>query len=267
VTHWLSLSLLAAALAAATVGGAWAGRTPRSPRTPTLVRALRTAADHYRSVAWTYQRAARQTLTPTSYSYRRSADPQYLQWTVTAWQRHEVAARSTALRLLERRLGLALPRGPGLHASLARRLAYARTLTARLRRVYPGGPARGLASARPRTPRLTLFDWQGRAARAALAVARHVTRLALVGPLWLTDAFVCIHGGEGAWTANTGNGYYGGLQLSYGFMRSYGSDFLRRWGTADRWPPWAQIAASVRAYRAGRGFLPWPNTARACGLL
>ena len=43
--------------------------------------------------------------------------------------------------------------------------------------------------------------------------------------------------------------------------------FLRRWGTADHWPAWAQIATSVRAYQAGRGFWPWPNTARACGLL
>jgi hypothetical protein len=80
----------------------------------------------------------------------------------------------------------------------------------------------------------------------------------------LYDTFICIHGGEGSWTANTGNGFYGGLQMNWDFMRGYGADFLARWGTADRWPPWAQILAAKRAYQAGRGFGPWPNTAPPC---
>ena len=37
-------------------------------------------------------------------------------------------------------------------------------------------------------------------------------------------------------------------------------------GHADRWPVWAQLVAAERAY-ASRGWSPWPNTARACGLL
>lgn len=78
--------------------------------------------------------------------------------------------------------------------------------------------------------------------------------------------WACIHSREGSWTANTGNGYYGGLQMDYGFMQTYGADFMRRWGTANNWPPWAQITAAERAYRT-RGFSPWPNTARACGQL
>ena len=76
-----------------------------------------------------------------------------------------------------------------------------------------------------------------------------------------------IHRYEGAWTANTGNGYYGGLQLDLAFQRLYGADFLARFGTADTWPAWAQLQAATRAYASGRGFGPWPNTARACGLL
>lgn len=83
----------------------------------------------------------------------------------------------------------------------------------------------------------------------------------------LLQAFSCIHHYEGAWDSNTGNGYYGGLQMDLDFQNSYGADFLARWGTADNWPIWAQIQAAVRAYRSGRGFGPWPNTARACGLL
>jgi hypothetical protein len=85
----------------------------------------------------------------------------------------------------------------------------------------------------------------------------------------MTDigAWSCIHGYEGAWNANTGNGYYGGLQMDIAFQAGYGGEFLRRWGTADNWPPWAQIRAARRARDSGRGYYPWPNTARACGLI
>jgi hypothetical protein len=86
-------------------------------------------------------------------------------------------------------------------------------------------------------------------------------------PAPLAQAFLCIHRYEGAWTANTGNGYYGGLQMDVAFMRTYGSDFVDRWGTADNWPVWAQLRAALRAHHSGRGFSPWPATARACGLI
>ena len=79
--------------------------------------------------------------------------------------------------------------------------------------------------------------------------------------------WLCIHGYEGRWTSNTGNGYYGGLQMDLSFMRTYGRDLLRRKGTADHWTPLEQIWVAERAYRSGRGFYPWPNTARACGLI
>jgi hypothetical protein len=88
-----------------------------------------------------------------------------------------------------------------------------------------------------------------------------------LGPAWLVNAFLCIHRGEGAWNANTGNGYYGGLQMDWSFMRSYGEFLLRSKGTADRWTPAEQIRVAMRAYHSGRGFYPWPTTARRCGLL
>lgn len=84
---------------------------------------------------------------------------------------------------------------------------------------------------------------------------------------WLLSAFMCIHGYEGAWNANTGNGYHGGLQMDWGFMSTYGPEYVRRWGGAENWPIWAQLDAAVKAYHSGRGFGPWPNTARNCGLL
>lgn len=83
----------------------------------------------------------------------------------------------------------------------------------------------------------------------------------------LTSDWACIHHYEGAWNANTGNGYYGGLQMDMGFQSTYGPEFLARWGTADNWPVWAQVTAANRAKNSGRGYGPWPNTARACGLL
>ena len=88
------------------------------------------------------------------------------------------------------------------------------------------------------------------------------------GPAWLIRAFMCIHRYEGAWNAIDPSGtYYGGLQMDLDFQRLYGADFLRLYGTADKWPPSAQLAVALRAYRSGRGFWPWPTAARLCGLL
>jgi Transglycosylase-like domain len=69
------------------------------------------------------------------------------------------------------------------------------------------------------------------------------------------------------WGTYTGNGYYGGLQMDLGFQRTYGYDLLRRKGTANKWTAVEQMWVAERAYRDGRGFYPWPNTARSCGLI
>jgi hypothetical protein len=79
-------------------------------------------------------------------------------------------------------------------------------------------------------------------------------------------AWLCIKRYEAAWS-DGGAPYYGGLQMDYGFMRAYGSSLLRRKGTADNWTPLEQMWVAERALRAGRGFYPWPNAARLCGLI
>jgi hypothetical protein len=79
-------------------------------------------------------------------------------------------------------------------------------------------------------------------------------------------AWLCIHRYEGSWT-DGGAPYYGGLQMDYGFMRAYGWSLLRRKGPANNWTPLEQMWAAERALRAGRGFYPWPNAARRCGLI
>ena len=80
------------------------------------------------------------------------------------------------------------------------------------------------------------------------------------------EAFLCIHHYEGSWPSNTGNGYYGGLQMNLGFQQTYAPWLLRTKGTADHWTPLEQVWIAERAAKS-RGFYPWPNTARFCGLI
>lgn len=80
------------------------------------------------------------------------------------------------------------------------------------------------------------------------------------------EAWLCIHRHEGSWR-DPGSPYYGGLQMSRSFQRAYGRYLFRLKGTADRWTPAEQMWTAERARRSGAGFSPWPNTARACGLL
>jgi hypothetical protein len=103
--------------------------------------------------------------------------------------------------------------------------------------------------------------WKRRAAAARLAAQNPPHR----------DEWLCIHRYERdpaqGWKTRTGNGYYGGLQMDLSFQRTYGPDLLRRKGTANNWTAAEQMWVAERAHRSGRGFYPWPNTARACGLI
>jgi hypothetical protein len=80
------------------------------------------------------------------------------------------------------------------------------------------------------------------------------------------DEWLCIHRYEGAW--NDPNApYYGGLQMDMSFQRAYGPHLVRAKGTADNWTPLEQMWVAEKAHASGRGFHPWPNTARFCGLI
>lgn len=112
-----------------------------------------------------------------------------------------------------------------------------------------------------RTRSLTYLKWNQRLWHQRLLAARwraqHPPHLA---------AWLCIHHYEGAWN-DPGAPYYGGLQMDRSFMESYGAALLKRKGTADHWSPLEQIWVAERAYESGRGFYPWPNTARWCHLI
>jgi hypothetical protein len=98
--------------------------------------------------------------------------------------------------------------------------------------------------------------WHRRAVRARHKAARPPHR----------SGWLCIQRHEGAWD-DPNAPYYGGLQMDIGFQRTYGRGLLRRKGTANHWTPLEQMWVAERAHRSGRGYYPWPNTARYCGLI
>ena len=260
----LPLSLIGLALIMTFVlAGSAHARLGMRPDQPAQIRSMHVLVDHYRDLTWTYERAADVKRTRTSFVDRRTSDPRFLRRSIDAWTRRAYLAERRAVAVIHRRLLVPLPHAPALHARLLARVSYSRRLALSLRRIYPGRVTRRFASAEAPTGAETLRLWQRRSAFAALGVVEHEPAI----PAWLGDSFKCIHGFEGAWDSNTGNGYYGGLQMDLTFQSRYGPEFLARWGTADRWPPWAQLRAATRAYQSGRGFTPWPNTARFCGLI
>jgi hypothetical protein len=103
--------------------------------------------------------------------------------------------------------------------------------------------------------------WRARAWRAKA----HAARRAGHRPPHLR-AWICIHGYEGSWR-DPNAPYFGGLQMDLTFQRQYGPRLLRNKGTADHWTRFEQIWVAERAHRSGRGFYPWPLTARRCGLI
>jgi len=92
----------------------------------------------------------------------------------------------------------------------------------------------------------------------------HAVQRAAQHPPHLRE-WLCIHRYEGSWT-DPGAPYYGGLQMNLSFQSTYGGWLLAHKGTADHWTPLEQIWTAERALRT-RGYWPWPNTARFCGLL
>lgn len=98
--------------------------------------------------------------------------------------------------------------------------------------------------------------------KAAARAARSAPRAAPSGAGVWDRLAACESGGR--WNINTGNGYYGGLQMDMSFWRSYGGGVAARPDLASREQ---QIAAATRARDGGRGYHPWPKCARRLGLI
>jgi Transglycosylase-like domain len=83
---------------------------------------------------------------------------------------------------------------------------------------------------------------------------------------WTADwyaAAICIHQHEGAWTDDTGNGYYGGMQFDYGTWLAYGGGQFAQ--TANLAAPRDQLLVAYSTWLA-RGWQPWPVSSVECGL-
>jgi hypothetical protein len=101
-----------------------------------------------------------------------------------------------------------------------------------------------------------MHQWRRRAIRARVRAHNPPHEL----------AWRCLQRYEAAWKDDS-DPYWGGLQMDRSFMQHYAPRHLLRRGWANRWSPIEQMWVAERALRAGRGFYPWPNTARVCGLL
>jgi hypothetical protein len=185
---------------------------------------------------WHWQSVLGRKRTGSSFSADRSTDPAYRVWVRELWQRRAVRVRRSAQRFMARRI-----------------VAYQAQVD-HWRRVMGKPPLRQVAAASSREQ--AFVSWR--------RIARSVLREASNPPY--ARAWRCIHRYEGSWK-DPGGPYYGGLQMDLGFQRRYGGYLLATKGTADRWTPLEQMWVAARAYRSGRGFYPWPNTARACGLI
>jgi len=71
----------------------------------------------------------------------------------------------------------------------------------------------------------------------------------------------CESGGN--WNANTGNGYYGGLQFSNGTWHSFGGGAYA--GTANQATRSQQIAVAEKVLRV-QGWKAWPTCSRRVGV-
>ena len=240
----LSLAALAGTITFALAGAAFARDTVR-PARPVAIPALRQVVEHYRTLTWTFERAARVHRTPTSFTYRHSVDRAYLEWTIDTWTRRASSARDVALRRVHRRLAVAIPKAPRLHSRLSTRVAYTRRLALDLRRIYPGTVTRRFAGARGKTgarPSLGSRPWT-----ETLQVLRYGHPPI---PPTLSAAFACIHHYEGPGTPTPATATTAG-QMDIRFQSRYGPRLRPAVGHCGQLARLGAAQVAARAYAPG----------------
>jgi len=75
----------------------------------------------------------------------------------------------------------------------------------------------------------------------------------------------CVVNHEGGWTSVNPSGYYGRFQMDVSFQKetAFGRRSYNRWGTANHWPPWAQVYHAYEVWRYA-GWSRWPTYRRYC---
>ncbi|MGD9694870.1 MAG: transglycosylase family protein [Thermoleophilia bacterium] len=178
-----------------------------------------------------------------------------------------LAARRELRRPVDER---PLPRTRAAGGGLASRVVAARARAARLSvRLGLTRPAPVVLASTEEGLREQMRRWRGIAAWLAGRTERlRPAERPIEQRIPHYEAFMCIarHESGARWDIATGNGYYGGLQMDRGFQQTYAPDLYRTKGTANNWTAEEQLLAAGRAVST-RGFTPWPNTARMCGLL
>ena len=262
----LALALVTAVALFGAAGRATAGAHRSGSKARRVAPSVVAAVAGYRQLTWTYDRIAHVASRARDACPVKRPAAETPRAVLELWKHRADVARRAALATLRRTIGVRLPAAPGPHASPARQRAYSKRLALALERIFPAHAplGRSLASARPAAPTLRVLAVARGGRRSRHRPLRPAARCSRA--TGCSRELMCIHHHEGKWTSNTGNGYYGGLQMNIKFQLTYGSVFLGRWGTADNWPVWAQVVVARRAYVNGLGFTPWPNTARACGL-
>lgn len=235
-----ALCVLGAGLGAAVVTTSAGARSSASSRA--RARAVVAQIEHYRRVTWHWQRVLGEPKTHASATVGRMPGPAYRRWVLRLWRRRAARVEARAARWFVRRARAAQEtvvhwqRVMGTAATPPRQTASASSTLSARRAAYRRWHARARAILRRAQNPPHELEWQ------------------------------CIHRYEGAWN-DSGAPYWGGLQMSLTFQQRYGAYLLRTKGTADHWTPLEQMWVADRALRSGRGFYPWPNTARLCGLL
>jgi hypothetical protein len=189
----------------------------------------------YRNKVWHWQRLMGRPRTWLHYNFSTLTSMSYAQWVLNRWRQRAVRWQSAARRWMRERI-----------------LVYRRNV--RIWRLVMGESARGRTLAASGSLEEQFRRWR------TIYQQKHRQWM---HPPYLSD-WLCIHKYEGSWS-DPGSPYWGGLQMDLSFQSTYGGWLLRHKGTADHWTPLEQIWVAVRAMHV-RGFSPWPNTARDCGL-
>jgi hypothetical protein len=124
----------------------------------------------------------------------------------------------------------------------------------------------------PAVDRNTWYEWSVRAGLLTVAAALLLAAPAAgagwsPSPDWLAQAR-CVHAKEGGWTANSGNGYFGGMQFSAGTWRSVGgkpNPAFTRPGTPFSASPQEQLYRAWLLWkRDGGSWRSWGAVGASC---
>ena len=226
-------------IAAGRRGGAGLRRRPAVAAGPDLIAQI----EHYRKVTWRWQQVMGVPRTDTNHTARRSPDRAYRRWVLRLWKQRAHRVQAKASRWL-----------------VAQAHAYQQTVAHWQHvhgRPHDADAAHGVGVAEPQLPRLGLPALAKRARRRCCG-GRSTRRTRRPGAASIATR---------APGRRPAAPYFGGLQMDLPSSGATAATCCGRRAPPTNWTPLEQMWVADRALRSGRGFYPWPNTARMCGLI